>query len=52
MVVKKPVFRFLHINVELENLAEEQAYLALFLFLEVEYLLTSSDESGGLLSGM
>ncbi len=34
------------------NLTEEQAYLAMFSFLETEYLLTSSDEIGGLLGGM
>ena len=34
------------------NLTEEQAYLAMFSFLEAEYLLTSSDEIGGLLGSM
>ena len=34
------------------TLTEEQAYLAMFSFLEAEYLLTSSDEIGGLLGSM
>lgn len=34
------------------NLTEEQAYLAMFSFLEAEYLLISSDEIGGLLGSM
>jgi hypothetical protein len=34
------------------NLTGKQAYLAMFSFLEAEYLLTSSDEIGGLLGSM
>lgn len=33
-------------------LTEEQAYLAMYAFLEAEYQLTSSDEIAGLLGGM
>ena len=34
------------------KLSEQQAYLAMFSFLEAEYRLTSSDEIGGLLGGL
>ena len=34
------------------NLTEQQAYLAMFAFLEAEYRLTSSDEIGALLGSM
>jgi hypothetical protein len=34
------------------NLTEQQAYLAMFAFLEAEYRLASSDEIGALLGSM
>ncbi|MES2933477.1 MAG: hypothetical protein V4805_08330 [Pseudomonadota bacterium] len=36
----------------MRQLSEQQAYLAMFSFLEAEYRMTKSDELGGLLGGL